>query len=349
MKPMGNLAQQVYFDQLSAEQQLQHLDSVARRSLPYWGISSESDLKLLSLSENATYLVKAPNQTKPLILRVHRTGYHSRDAIRSELAWMKALQDENVLETPQAIAGLNGDMIQMVYTPEMDETRFVALFHLIPGVAPDESELIESFKRLGIVTAKMHNHAQHWQRPDFFERLVWDFDGCLGKTQLWGDWRLGPSLDADGKAVLEQTQDLIESRLQKFGMSPERFGLIHADLRIANLLESDGNTRVIDFDDAGLGWFLYDIASAVSFIETREDLPELIESWLAGYKTERELSDEEIAEIPTFIMLRRMTLLAWIASHSETELAQSQGEAFTRGTVALAHDYLQKMAAITHE
>tara|TARA_R110001606_G_scaffold346892_5_gene496076 strand:- start:36163 stop:37197 length:1035 start_codon:yes stop_codon:yes gene_type:complete len=330
------------FDKLTSEQQLQHLENVARRSLICWNISASTELKLLSLSENATYLIALPDNQKSMILRVHRTGYHSRDAIRSELAWMKALQEEEQLETPQAVVGQNGKIIQSVETLELNETRFVVLFHLVPGQAPDESQLIEPFKRLGAVTARMHRHARLWQKPEFFERLVWDFDGCIGEVQLWGDWRDGPSLEDEGKAILEKTQILIKQRLQAFGMSSEHFGLIHADLRLANLLESDGQTRVIDFDDAGLGWFLYDIAGAVSFIETREDSAKLIDAWVSGYLTEGSLTAEDIAEIPTFIMLRRMTLLAWIASHSETELAQSQGEAFTQGTVMLAKDYLKR-------
>lgn len=334
----------ITFDGLTPEQQLQHLQQVARRALPGWGFAADSPLRLLSLSENATYSVQPADAATPFILRVHRTGYHSLNAIRTELAWMKALQAEEGLETPQAIPALDGSMIQCVSTPALNEQRFVALFEFIAGDAPDESSLIAPFERLGAVTARMHRHARQWQRPDYFERLVWDFDGCLGKVQLWGDWRDGPGLDDAGKAVLEKTQQLIARRLHAFGQSPQRFGLIHADLRLANLLESDGNTRVIDFDDAGLGWFLYDIAGALSFIETRDDIPQLIAAWTRGYRTQGELSEDEVAEIPTFIMLRRMTLLAWIASHSNTELAQSQGVPFTLATVTLAENYLRQMA-----
>jgi Ser/Thr protein kinase RdoA (MazF antagonist) len=340
---MATELQNSTFESLSAEQQLTHLTDVAYRALPYWDLPADTQLTLLSLSENATYKVDFSEDKPSLILRVHRTHYHTRDAIRTELAWMKALQEQAQLETPQAVVGQNGKIIQAVDTPALNEQRYVVLFNMIAGVAPDESHLIEPFKRLGAVTARMHQHARQWQRPEFFERLIWDFDGCLGKVQLWGDWRDGPGLDDQGKVVLETTQAVIEQRLHYFGSDPEHFGLIHADLRLANLLESAGQTRVIDFDDAGLGWFLYDIAGAVSFIETREDLPELIDAWVEGYLTKGTLSQHELDEIPTFIMLRRMTLLAWIASHAETELAQSQGAEFTQGTVMLANDYLKKM------
>jgi Ser/Thr protein kinase RdoA (MazF antagonist) len=57
---------------------------------------------------------------------------------------------------------------------------------------------------------------------------------------------------------------------------PLVFGLIHADLRLANLMVDDQGLTAIDFDDCGFGWWVYDLASALSFIETDPRLPELI-------------------------------------------------------------------------
>jgi Ser/Thr protein kinase RdoA (MazF antagonist) len=53
------------------------------------------------------------------------------------------------------------------------------------------------------------------------------------------------------------------------------------------------------------------------------------------------LSPEDEAEIPTFVMLRRLLLVAWIGSHSETELAQSMGVEYTEGTAGLCEEYLR--------
>jgi Ser/Thr protein kinase RdoA (MazF antagonist) len=136
--------------------------------------------------------------------------------------------------------------------------------------------------------------------------------------------------------------DLIEQRLNRFGQGPDRFGLIHADLRLANLLVTDDDTRVIDFDDAGLGWFLYDLATAVSFIEERPDLDRLLQAWVQGYRIEAPLSAEEEGEIPTFLMLRRLASVAWIGSHPETDLARELGEPFIEGSVRLARKYIER-------
>ncbi|MCB2813659.1 hypothetical protein KQ880_15190, partial [Listeria monocytogenes] len=59
-----------------------------------------------------------------------------------------------------------------------------------------------------------------------------------------------------------------------------------------------------------------------------------------GYRSVAPLSEEDERAIPMFLMLRRMQLTAWVASHADTPTAQSMGEDYTRGTVALAQRYL---------
>jgi Ser/Thr protein kinase RdoA (MazF antagonist) len=139
---------------------------------------------------------------------------------------------------------------------------------------------------------------------------------------------------------LEQALSLIRRRLDSYGAGAERFGLVHADLRLANLLADGAHLRIIDFDDCGFSWFLYDFATAVSFIENDAMVPELLRAWVAGYVKAAPLSAEEAREIPTFVVLRRILLTAWLASHAEVPLAREMGPAYTAGTVALALEFL---------
>ena len=89
---------------------------------------------------------------------------------------------------------------------------------------------------------------------------------------------------------------------------------------------------------------MYDCATALSFIEGREDVPDLIGSWVKGYRSVLDLPEEDEAEIPTFVMLRRLLLVAWIGSHSETELAQSMGLAYTEETEGLCDQYISRFS-----
>ncbi len=111
-------------------------------------------------------------------------------------------------------------------------------------------------------------------------------------------------------------------------------------MRLANLLIDGDTVKVIDFDDCGFSWHLYDAATAVSFFEHEKHVPELLQSWIAGYRKALPLPAEDEAEMQTFVMLRRMLLVAWIGSHSETDLAKSMGVSYTEQTAPLCEDYL---------
>jgi Ser/Thr protein kinase RdoA (MazF antagonist) len=149
-------------------------------------------------------------------------------------------------------------------------------------------------------------------------------------------------LDARGQALFRRTVDLIGARLSRYGKDASRFGLIHGDLRLANLLIHGSTVKVLDFDDCGFGWYMYDAAATVSFHEHAPQVPALIESWKAGYRKVLPLAREDEAEIPTFIMFRRILLVAWIASHIEAEYPKSLGAGFTEATLPLCEDYLTR-------
>ena len=144
------------------------------------------------------------------------------------------------------------------------------------------------------------------------------------------------------KRLFGRTVDVIGRRLAAYGKGAERFGLIHCDLRLANLLIDGNAVKVIDFDDCGFGWYMYDAATPVSFYEHEPQVPDLIESWKAGYRRVIALSREDEAEIPTFVMLRRLLLVAWIGSHNETDLAKSMGLPYTEGTMGLCENYMRQ-------
>ena len=221
--------------------------------------------------------------------------------------------------------------------------RHVVLFAWEPGEAPDEKQdLGGAFEGLGEITARMHLHVRGWTRPAGFERFAWDYETTLGSRPHWGSWRDGIGLTPEIEALFARAADLVRRRLEGFGASPERFNLIHGDLRLANLLIDGATTRVIDFDDCGFGWLMYDCATAVSFFEHEAEVPGLIDAWLRGYRRVIDLPRPDEEEIPTFVILRRLLLIAWIGSHSETDLARSMGAGYTESAAPLCESYLSR-------
>ena len=330
------------FEDLPYEEQLKRLQKLAEQSLASYDLPASAKAEMINLSENATYRIDDAVSGGRWALRVHREGYHSKSAIASELAWAEALRRDGAVVTPTAISGKDSEMIQTVSHSELPNPRHVVLFEWESGVEPDEEQhdLRAPFEVLGEKAAQMHLQVRDWQRPEWFERLTWDFETSLGDKTHWGSWRDGMGLTPEIEKLFENTVNLIGRRLAAFGKGPERFDLIHCDMRLANLLIDGDITKVIDFDDCGFGWLLYDCATTVSFFEHKPEVPELLAAWLRGYRKVIDLPLEDEREIQTFVMLRRLLLVAWIGSHSETELAQSMGVGYTRGTVGLCEKYL---------
>ena len=322
------------------------LDRFAQQALAAYASAYQGRIELLVHSENATYRVQGPGQR--FVMRVHRAGYHQHADIASELAWLAALEASG-LEVPVPIAGLDGEAIQTVELPGHG-SRFVVLFHWIEGGEPDQQQLNASFRRLGAINARLHRHARTWQRPSGFQRLTWNHQSMLGEQGHWGSWRDAPYLDSRGSALIDETVGIIGERLADYGEEPSRFGLIHADLRLTNLLVQGERTRIIDFDDCGMGWYLHDLAAALSFFEHHPDLSQWIDNWLDGYSREASLDAHDIAMLPTLIMQRRLQLLAWTGTHRGTPQVECLGPVWVEQTVELCRRYLQEcpVGALAH-
>jgi Ser/Thr protein kinase RdoA (MazF antagonist) len=314
-------------------------EGLAARAVRAYGLPEDVECTLLNVSENATFLVRDPATGRRTVLRIHRRGYHGERQIAAELAWLDALRTEAGIRTPEVLPAPGGRRI--VDIDPGGEPRHAVLFEWLPGTEPPDHDLVTAFGALGAITARMHEHSTGWRRPAAFDRFAWDYDGAFGGVARWGRWQDGIGVGPAERAVLGRLDVVLRARLAAFGQGPSRYGLIHADLRLANLLVHDADTYVIDFDDCGWGWLLYDLGAALSFIEDDPRVPELVAAWVAGYRTVRRLSAEDEAEIPTFILMRRLLLVAWIGSHTGTDLAGSMGADYTAGSCALAEEYLR--------
>ena len=322
----------------------ERLRPVTTRALEAYGLSPDSTLTLINLSENATFAVDDPEEGVRTILRVHRHGYHDGAAISSELDWIDALREDAGVETPQVIPTRDGERVLAVPEKGRRDPRHVVHFQFLPGSEPEESgpALPESFEMLGAITARMHEHVKRWHRPRGFTRFAWDYDGAFGTVARWGRWQDGMAIGSQEREVLGRLDTVLHKRLNRFGSGPNRYGLIHADLRLANLLENEGDVAVIDFDDCGWGWYLYDFGTAVSFFEHDPRVPELSDAWVRGYRSVRKLPPGDEAELKTFVLMRRLLLVAWIGSHAGTDLAKGMGKEYTAQSCELAEDYLAR-------
>ena len=322
------------------------LDREARTLAKLYDFSAATTVEPLSESENKVYLVIDPERADRYVIRINsgRLAYHVPPSIAAELTWLMALRRDTDIVVPEVLSARDGSLVQTVAAPDLDKPRHAVVYSFLDGTEPPEDALLSGFERLGAISARMHLHARSWTPPSGFARHSWTPDVILDDRLHWGPWQEGVSGQEDALQLLSRLDETLRRRLASLPTDREHFGLIHADLRLANLLDDGERTAIIDFDDCGYGWYLFDLAAALSFLEERPDVPALIASWLQGYRKVAPVPDALEAEIPTLIMLRRLQLLGWVGyQRQHLEFAREIGPRFAVDSCRLAEDYLARL------
>jgi Ser/Thr protein kinase RdoA (MazF antagonist) len=273
--------------------------------------------RLIKGRENAVYEAALPDGRAAL--RLHRVGYQTQAAIASELGWMRGLAEAG-LRVPAPIPTLAGDDVAVLSTGRMATVvSWVEGAPLGAGDVPLEGPLalhLERFRAVGREVARLHNITDGLSFGAAFTRHAWDIDGLLGEAPLWGRFWESPALSPPQRALVLEARRLARARLEDFAARGGDFGLIHADVLRENVLVKGETATLIDFDDAGWGFRLYDLATLMTQNEAEPQADALRDAAIAGYREERPLSEADVELLAMFVMLRRFASMGWIISRA---------------------------------
>ena len=318
----------------------------ARAVLPMWNLPAQEP-ELLKYRENAVFRVRLENGGQAA-LRLHRPGYHSEAALRSELLWMADLR-RNGLNVPEPLAARDGALLVA-----FDEARqFADLIGWVEGRQVGEtgrpldysaSEIEQIYRALGASMAEMHDVADRWTPPAGFTRGAWDIDGLLGDAPLWGRfWDCSDIPEAD-QAFLSALRMALRVRLA--AAADLDFGLIHADLVRENVLIDGERLAFIDFDDCGYGFRLFDIATALLRNRRESHYPLIRSSLIEGYRSKRPLSERELSHLPLFLLLRGLTYIGWAGARPDLPDAAARMTRYIGEARELADELPGKTSAV---
>lgn len=323
-------------------------EELACRALEHWGGSVVRPV-LLKHRENAVYRVELSDGLQA-VLRVHRPGYHTDAALLSELRWMGYLQ-ANGFPTPSPQPASDGSLLVRAATPAIPEGRQVDCLSWVEGrplgesrrpLEFDREEARRIFTALGATIARMHNLTTAWPLPPDFTRHAWDFDGFFGPRPTWGGYEHSTVLSEEARQIVSLARAKAMRALASYEKSERNFGLIHADFVRENILVQDGRVQIIDYDDCGFGWHMYDIAVALYQNLDEPDYAAMRDALLAGYSSQRPLEARDIATLPLFLTLRAFALIGWMQSRADNETARSAGSRLSSKAVSVARRYLME-------
>ncbi len=335
-----------HFYTLSADDQSAAMKDLATKALVHW-TGEFHDITLLKYRENAVFSVRDNNGQK-FALRIHRHAYHSDAELLSELQWMQSLGDAG-LNVPNIIPTAQGELFVIVKADGIPEPRQIDMLSWLDGEPlgglehglGTQDNLKNIYYSIGDMAADVHNHSVAWQLPDKFTRHAWDSDGLIGDDPFWGRfWELDALTD-EQRQLLSRARVQAQADLSKVRKNATNYGLIHADFVPENLLHKNGDLMLIDFDDAGFGWHMFELATALYFHINEPFYPTIKDAILSGYRSKRPLSDEDEGLLPLFLLLRSFTYLGWVHTRSETETARELTPFLVDLCCQVCEDYLK--------
>lgn len=334
------------FYELPSEQQLDQLKLLLIDSLDAWDLGPLQSIDVLAERENAVFAVRTDRGQ--FAARVHRAGYHTDAQLRSQVDWMRAVQQQGVVDTADVVDTVDGDVFVIGERAPVPEPRQVSVLEWVEGeqlstrlLSAGSDELERWYHRIGALAASLHDQAVGWARPADFSCFSWDVDGLLGENAIWGRfWALDGMPAVDRAALVEFRQHAVD-QLEAMPRDAGGYGLVHNDFLAENLLLAGERLTLLDFDDCGESWFVWDLSPALVSIATRDDYPDLRDAFIAGYRSTRPLSDESLSRLPLFFALRMATYAAWLDTRRHTQFAKDLGPIIVDAAVDVVRRYLE--------
>jgi Ser/Thr protein kinase RdoA (MazF antagonist) len=131
----------------------------------------------------------------------------------------------------------------------------------------------------------------------------------VGEKPFWGRFWDHPLASPAQSATLLCARNYLTDWLTEHAKTGD-FGPIHADVLRENVLVNDRSLSLIDFDDSGFGFRLYDLGTVLSQNLYEPHYLEIRDALIAGYAATRPVT-VELAEV--FTLARCCASVGWAA------------------------------------
>lgn len=197
-----------------------------------------------------------------------------------------------------------------IYEVSLDNKHYYTAYVMdyYEGQNPESNEMTDEFVyQWGVLTGKTHvmtKGFKGWQGVDGF--------GFEGEIDFFYNWCKDATVK---KAWLQMKKDL-----SSFTQGIDEYGFIHNDNHQRNILRTESDIVLIDFDCAGKNFFVQDIitpAQGIMFditggmfseVKEKEQLKRFFDNFINGYETQNHLDQVWYDRIPMFVNYRRMLL-----------------------------------------
>lgn len=227
-------------------------ETIQRVVLLHYGISAQRP-RLLGVSENRGYEIKDPDGKK-YFARVHVFADRYAAHIPSEYDLLDRLNKSLPDSAPTGIRTKEG--CSFVRFECDDAPYLLMLFSWLPGqhVSADDLSLDDA-AAMAETTARFHRASR--QMAHDFKRPRYDFEFYCGENSFYFRDDLRDHISAEDMTPFLKLKAIFAQYDKDNGHDGK--GMIHYDLHLGNFLFENGHARIIDFDECGYGYYLFDL------------------------------------------------------------------------------------------
>jgi Ser/Thr protein kinase RdoA (MazF antagonist) len=268
------------------------------------------------LTNNAVFEVRSRETGPRLVLRIHRPAFRTIEQSRSELEFLERAHvglDGTRVTVPRPVRTRSGDLVV-----EADATRHCDLLTWVDGrvLRPGRGLGPRGAHDLGEALGRLHAFADVFQPPDGFELPRWDADGMFTPASPFRPGRLDEVLSPQDLRLFREVEERTRATFAALDRKGGAVGIVHFDFILLNchlVRRADGwRVGVIDFDDLGWGYFLYDLCPLLGNLAEFPGYATLGPAFLAGYRSVRRLPRDLEVHLPVLMAARHAAACVWL-------------------------------------
>jgi Ser/Thr protein kinase RdoA (MazF antagonist) len=319
---------------------------LALRAVAEFGLAPDSRITFVKHREN--HVFRVANDDGEWALKLHRPGYRSDGEIESEAAVCELMASAGV-RVPLPLRTIGGSHIAHIDCGGHTHQATMQVWARNARPIGDSADVFlggprptdATLQDLGRTIAVMHRCTELNGPPEDYDRPAWDADGLAGGAPLWGRASELPALNDQSRSVIRAAEQRLHRELRDLERTRKTYGPIHGDLTMENVLRDDDGLTVIDFDDMGEGWYVFDLATAFIFLTNHSEADAMITQLAGGYAVERSITTEDARAWHPLLLARALTYLGWSVTRPDEEATAFHIRELLPHFTAAAHRYLE--------
>ncbi len=268
------------WEQLTERGQAVRARAVVEAVLPRFGLTGARS-RLLEVATNIVYRIDTPGGDR-YVMKVDVTDEHPDPHVDLALEWLAAITAETDIPVVRHVEAADGSPYVRVSVPGVPPERRCVLYRWAPGRTIFEAPTPEHYRQLGVLTARLHEHARGHtpsQTPNRWDRVFY----FPGEDVVIHDPEHRAALSDDQRRLVDAAIEKVEPVLLSLYEAPGR--MIHADLHGWNVNVFRGRLTVLDFDDVLWGQPVHDLSITFGYQRDHDDYRAWLTAYEQGYRS----------------------------------------------------------------